>query len=108
MKTILRIALLSGALLLPAAVSRGQGFTSYGNNLGYFGFWGPYDGYSGNFAYPTSLANGPSPYYSPIFNSLAASPMSPVPSPYYRSPIEVVREHLPFRHRHEGGLFRRR
>lgn len=74
------------------------------------GFFGPFDGYGAIWAYPSDFSNGPSPYYSPIFNAMAASRPSPTlePSPYYRSPLDLLRFNRPEAPRRFARFFRKR
>ena len=74
------------------------------------GFFGPFDGYGAIWAYPSDFSNGPSPYYSPIFNAMAASRPSPTlePSPYSRSPRDLLRFNRPEAPRLFGRIFRKR
>lgn len=89
-RTVLRLTLLSAVVVVPASSSSGQVPPSASFRDGFFG---PFDGYGAIWAYPTDFSNGPSPYYSPIFNSMAASRPSPTlePSPYARSPLDRLR-----------------
>lgn len=94
-RSLLRLALLSAAVVVvPAASSLGQSSPSASFRNGFFG---PFDGYGAIWAYPTDFSNGPSPYYSPIFNAMAASRPSPTlePSPYARSPLDRLRFNRP-------------
>jgi hypothetical protein len=74
------------------------------------GFFGPFDGYGAIWAYPSDFSNGPSPYYSPIFNAMAAGRPSPTlePSPYYRSPLDLLRFNRPESPRLFGRIIRKR
>lgn len=109
MRPPLRLALLCGLALAlsPAAPARGQWFFGASSDYAYSG---PYAGYSPIWAYPTDLSNGPSPYYSPIFNSAAASRPRPnlEPSPYARSPLDLLRFNRPSPGHRKHGLFRGR
>jgi hypothetical protein len=120
MRTLPRLALIGtlALLLSPAAPAPAQWFWGASSD---FGYSGPYAGYSPIWAYPTDLSNGPSPYFSPIFNSAAASRPRPnlEPSPYARSPLDLLRFNRPssgtprahpqsHSHSRRRGLFRGR
>ncbi|WP_169978201.1 hypothetical protein [Tautonia rosea] len=94
-------------VLVPTVGAFGQSSPSAGFRNGFFG---PFDGYGAIWAYPSDYSNGPSPYYSPIFNSMAASRPSPTlePSPYYRSPLDLLRFNQPEAPRPFARIFRRR
>ncbi|RUL86273.1 hypothetical protein [Tautonia sociabilis] len=110
MRSLRPLLLALALLLLASAPGRAQWFWGASSDSG---FSGPYAGDSAIWAYPTDLSNGPSPDYSPIFNSAAASRPRPdlKPSPYARSPLDLLRFNRPFgdkHHKKSHRLFGRR
>jgi hypothetical protein len=122
----MRLALLMGAVVLgcadgaraqfgdvvidpalgPRPIFGPGGFISNGNGYGAYGPRG-YGYYTGLYFPPNDLGNGPSPYYSPIYNAMAVMRPADVPYPGGERAGWALRPSLPFTGR-RVPLFHRR
>ncbi len=119
MKRLLSVVVLGSALLGTTIAARGQapgagpffgtgGYLGSGYGLGSYGAMG-YGYYAGVSSYPVGIGNGPSPYYSPVFNMMAVAPDAnkPYTGPGGERAGWAIRPSLPFTGTRNIRLFHR-